>query len=293
MFMSEPTGRRKRQRTRRRRLLLGGALGLLVLSVTFVVVRNLHRRASTPAGQTLALVNGRPVTQQDLEAEARAQGVAISPALAPSLLQTVIARVLLAQAAKARGLDRMASFPSDKRRADDQLLAAELLRRSATRPDLSPAAVAAFEAAYPQSFAGRQLLRLGQITFKGSLPASGAPLTDLSALRVRLQGQGTTFDDRQQDTFSDALAPGVRDRLNVSPTGALVFVQTEGAVTALQVLKATPAPLLGSDADAQARAELAATSRRRAAAAVATELARTARIGYRADLKSSAASTVR
>ena len=285
MFMSEPTGRRKRQRTRRLRLLLGGVLAVLALMITLAVVRALHRRASTPTGQTLALVNGHPVTEQDLLAEARAQEVQISPALEPFLLQTVIARVLLAQAARTQRLDRTPGFPSDKRRADDQLLAAELLRRSEGRPDLSPAAVTAYEAANPHAFAGRRLLRLVRITYRGSLSLGGdGPPADVAALRTRLQDQALKFEDTQQDVFSDTLRPMVLAKLNASPAGALVGVQEGDTVIMLQLLQATPAPLVGADADARARAELAATSRRRAAAELATELARTARIGYRTGL---------
>lgn len=92
--------------------------------------------SSEPSGQVLAVVDGTEVTYREVQQEARS-GASAGDA-AGSALHRTVARKVLAQEARKRGLERDAEFHFELRRARDRLLAEALerqLRREVQLPD--------------------------------------------------------------------------------------------------------------------------------------------------------------
>jgi len=81
------------------------------------------------SGQVVAVVDGEEITIPELNAEARARGLVIGTdrALRDRVLQDLIDRKLLVQAALDRKLDRTPDHLLAKRRSDEMLLANELI----------------------------------------------------------------------------------------------------------------------------------------------------------------------
>lgn len=92
--------------------------------------------SSEPSGQVLAVVDGTEVTYREVQQEARS-GESAGDA-AGSALHRTVARKVLAQEARKRGLERDAEFHFELRRARDRLLAEALerqFRREVQLPD--------------------------------------------------------------------------------------------------------------------------------------------------------------
>jgi len=107
-------------------------------------------------GQVIATVNGEEITPQDLEAEARS-----NPALAQAdtslLLQRVVARTLMAQAAHSRGIDHYPGYPSDITRLKQDFIAQRFMRSNLkTPPTPTSADLEKIMAANPYEFGQRQ-----------------------------------------------------------------------------------------------------------------------------------------
>lgn len=112
--------------------------------------------SAQPGGQVLARVDGREITDSELAAEARAE-----PAPRDVLLDRVIDRALIAEAARRREAQLSPTYLADLRRARDVLLADALRRQIAARiPDPDPARVRAFVAAHPWAYGRRAQVTL-------------------------------------------------------------------------------------------------------------------------------------
>ena len=119
-------------------------VGAAILAVVLVLAALAIGSNGAPEGQVIARIGRTEITHADVEAEARAQGLASTAALSAPVVQAVIARTLLAREAERRGIQRSPAYPSDRRRADAQLLASGVLHALPSLPAPSTADVAAF-----------------------------------------------------------------------------------------------------------------------------------------------------
>jgi hypothetical protein len=195
-----------------------------------------------PGGQVIATVNGQEITPQDLQAEARS-----NPELAKAdssiLLQRVIARALLAQAAHSRGMDRYPGYPSDMARLKQDFIAQRLVRSSLKQPPTpTPADLAKVMADNPYSFAHRQNVTVDEIDMQpppGSLESleSLKYPSDIMARLTRL----SIPNSRRTLTLDTAKVPAaLAARLSTEGLGDLFFVRNDSALAAMTVTARTP-----------------------------------------------------
>ncbi len=193
-------------------------------------------------GQVIATVNGQEITPQDLQAEARS-----NPELAKAdssiLLQRVIARALLAQAAHSRGMDRYPGYPSDMARLKQDFIAQRLVRSSLKQPPTpTPADLAKVMADNPYAFAHRQDVTVDEIDMQPppgsveSLESLKYP-SDIMARVTRL----SIPNSRRTLTLDTAKVPAaLAERLSSQSLGDLFFVRNGPELAAMTVTSRTP-----------------------------------------------------
>jgi hypothetical protein len=193
-------------------------------------------------GQVIATVNGQEITPQDLQAEARSSA-ALAKADSSILLQRVIARALLAQAAHNRAMDRYPGYPADVARLKQDLIAQRLVRSSLKPPPTPTSAdLAKVMADNPYTFARRESVTVDDINM---LPPPGSVETleslkypsDIMARLTRL----SIPNSRRTLTFDTAKVPApLAARLSTAPVGELFFVRNDNELSAMTVLERSP-----------------------------------------------------
>jgi hypothetical protein len=211
-----------------------------------------HRQQA--GGQVIATVNGQEITPQDLQAEARSSA-ALAQADSSVLLQRVIARALLAQAAHTRGMDRYPGYPSDIARLKQDLIAQRLVRSSLRQPPPPTSAdLAKIMAEAPYSFGRRQKVTVDDIEMQPpagsveSLESLKYP-SDIMARLTRL----SIPNSRRTVTFDTAKVPAaLAARLSSAPVGELFFVRDGNQLAAMTVTERSAAPTPPEEAAAAA-----------------------------------------
>jgi EpsD family peptidyl-prolyl cis-trans isomerase len=211
-----------------------------------------HRQQT--GGQVIATVNGQEITPQDLQAEARSNA-ALAQADSSVLLQRVIARALLAQAAHNRGMDRYPGYPADIARLKQDLIAQRLVRSSLKPPPTPTSAdLAKIMAEAPYSFGRRQKVTVDDIEMQPpagsveSLESLKYP-SDIMARLTRL----SIPNSRRTVTLDTSKVPAaLAARLTTAPVGELFFVRNDNQLTAMTVTDRTPAAPTPEEAKAAA-----------------------------------------
>ncbi|MEG3123326.1 SurA N-terminal domain-containing protein [Sphingomonas sp. GB1N7] len=199
-------------------------------------------------GQVVAVVNGEEITQQQLNAElngATLQAGADKKAVMAQLLQRVVDRTLLVQAAKADGLDQSPAYLEQARRQQDSLIVNMLagkLSKNVPVPD--SAAVSAFIASNPTMFAGRKRYVLDQIVFPQpsdmTLVRELQPAHSLEAIAAILTAKGIQFQRGNGQVDSGMLPPEVASKIAALPAGEPFLIPDNGRLVA-SVIKSAEA----------------------------------------------------
>ncbi|KQS04172.1 hypothetical protein ASG11_07845 [Sphingomonas sp. Leaf357] len=199
-------------------------------------------------GQVVAVVNGEEITQQQLNAElngATLQAGADKKAVMAQLLQRVVDRTLLVQAAKADGLDQSPAYLEQARRQQDSLIVNMLagkLSKNVPVPD--SAAVSAFIASNPTMFAGRKRYVLDQIVFPQpsdmTLVRELQPAHSLDAIAAILTSKGIQFQRGNGQVDSGMLPPEVASKIAALPSGEPFLIPDNGRLVA-SVIKSAEA----------------------------------------------------
>lgn len=232
--------------------------------------------AQAPAGQVLAVVNGEEITIPELNAEARARGLAIGndAGARQALLQELIDRRLLAQVARKEGLDRTPDYILQSRRANELVLVQQLnevVSHSTGQP--SPKQMSAFIAANPQAFGDRAVVTVEQMGLPGPLPAgkaaavAGAPGLDQAAA---ILGNPQLADSKAMQTWDTArLDPQSASELLGAAAGHLLVLHPPGSgwLVARKV-SASRSPVPPAQQQATAIALIRAQAMEQAAAAL-------------------------
>ena len=138
-----------------------------------------------PAGQTVAVVNNEEITAADLNAELSSANISPSDAnknIRAQALERLVDRRLLAQQAKADGIDKSPEFLNQQRRASENLLINMLMERQAKTEQVPSAdAIAKFEASHPNMFAKREKWTLDTIQYP--LPKDPAVTAKVAAAK--------------------------------------------------------------------------------------------------------------
>ena len=221
-----------------------------------------------PTDQVVAIVNGEEISLPELNAEL---GTAQVPAgvdkklIQQQLLQRLVDRRLLAQAAKETGLDRDPSFIVEQRRANEALLVEKLAKRTNDSiPVPTAAEIDKFMAGNPSLFAGRQIYGVDQIAF--ATPADPTRLSALEPAKTQaeviavLQKLGIQFQRANRAVDSASVPPEQMQKILSLPKGEPFVVPSNGQVTVNVITGSKAEPLPSADARAAAVRVLRAQS---------------------------------
>ena len=189
------------------------------------------------------MVNGQEVTFQDLAAQARIDGA--NQANPKVVLQKVIGRILLAQNAHQKGLDRYPGFPSDMAALKQNFLAQKDVRAS-VKPAPTPSAsqIAAFMSAHPALFARRAKVQLTEIVIHDALDRKSLQGPEsMDQLARKLTALNVTFDRRQQQVDTAEIPAPLAARVLDASDGALTFIDSPRETLAFTVTGRTPMSL--------------------------------------------------
>ncbi|MES2754576.1 MAG: hypothetical protein V4659_07925 [Pseudomonadota bacterium] len=264
----------------------GTCLPAVLLALSSLLLAGCNQREKAkPVGDVLATVNGRVVTIRDLNAEARARGVRFDTregnAQRAAMLEFLVARTMLVDAAAKARLDRTPEVLADRLRADANILAqAQVKRWTSTMPGATGAQINAFRAENPQVFAGRQALTVEQIQVPSSVTLPKITAASIGELADMLRT--TQIPNQRGRTVIDSanLPKATVAALQANP-GAIVRIDGGPAVSFLSLVSAKPIPT-PEQLQMQAAAQLMQRQNldRRIAAEIA-RLRKAGRITYR------------
>ncbi len=204
-----------------------------------------------PEGQIVAVVNGEEVSLSELNQELRGANIpegADKKLIMRNLLQRVIDRRLLAQAAKEQGIDRDPEYIATQRRASEELLVQMYSRKAASGikvPDA--AALDKFMAENPAMFAQRQQLQLDQIVF--DMPKSPnvlkqfEPDKSLAAVRATAERLGLKIESGKGTLDTATLPPAVLKQIQALPPGEPFIVPAGNKVVVSVITGSQPVAL--------------------------------------------------
>ncbi|HWJ70942.1 MAG TPA: EpsD family peptidyl-prolyl cis-trans isomerase [Sphingobium sp.] len=198
-------------------------------------------------GQVVAIVNGEEITLSELNTEIADLNVPASAdkdAVRSQVLQRMVDRRLLVQAAKEAGLDRDPQYLTQQRRMQEQLLVSMYGKKTmdAIRvPDT--ATIDKYIAAHPTAFADRKRFKLDQLQI--DTPADTTRLKELESahslaeVATRLTAMGIAFQRGTGTLDSAGVAPEMLQRLQALPPGEPFIVPANGklvinAITAVE-----------------------------------------------------------
>jgi peptidyl-prolyl cis-trans isomerase C len=191
-----------------------------------------------PTGQIVAVVNGEEISLAELNQELRGARIpdnADKKAIMKQLLQRVVDRRLLAQAAKEQGIDRDPTFVSMQRRMSEDLLVQMYAKKAADGikvPDA--AAIDRYISENPNMFAQRSRLKLDQIVF--DMPANPATLKQfandhsLAAVATTLARLNIKYAQGEGALDTGTVPPQLLQQINALPAGEPFVVPMNGKV---------------------------------------------------------------
>jgi peptidyl-prolyl cis-trans isomerase C len=222
------------------------------LGAAFAFLLLLGCRQDEPTGQVVASVNGEEITIPELNAEARARGLTIgdNPDLGKNLLSELVDRKLLAQEARQQKLDRTPEYLLAQRRADEILLAQQLISNSSDNTrDVTPQELAAAIKSNPRAFDQRVLIQVDQITVSTALTPQMSRAFEsaqsLESIAALLSASRIPFSRRLELWDSASLSSSTAQRLVTAKGGGVVVLPgPQGTVAAhVEFVAAEPTPI--------------------------------------------------
>lgn len=241
-----------------------------------------------PTGQSVAVVNGEEISAGELNGELQLANVppgADQKLARQQLLQGLIDRRLLAQAARKNGVDKSPEFLSRQRRLTDELLIAMNAERQAGSQKLpDQAAVDAFIAQNPYQFGQRQILALQQIAIDApSDPKALAPLADahsLDAVAATLTRLKIPFTRTSGRLDTASVPPEALKRIFALPATEPFVLPANGKLYANIITGREPVQMSQDEMRKTAMAALRQQTTRNGLASDVKQLRSTAKIEY-------------
>lgn len=204
-----------------------------------------------PEGQTVAVVNNEEITAADLNAELSNANMSASNASQDAraqALERLIDRRLLAQEAKADGIDKTPEFLNQERRGIEDLLINMLVsRQTKTQSVPSAAEIAKFEAARPGIFANREIWTLQQIIYPlpkdPAVTAKIAAAKSLDEVAQALTAGGIQFTKASRQFDSAVMPPNIYDQLTHLAPGEPFIAPGPGQAVASVITARQSSPL--------------------------------------------------
>lgn len=204
-----------------------------------------------PTGQIVAVVNGEEISQSELNQEIQGANIpagADKKAVMRDVLQRVIDRRLLAQAAKDQGIDRDPAYVSMQRRMSEELLvqmSAKKASDSIKVPDA--AAIDKFVSENPAMFGQRMKLKLDQIAFE--MPRNPEALKQFSndhsleAVAATLTRLNMKYQRGAGAVDTGTIAAPMLKQIEALPPGEPFIVPVQGKVVASVITGREPIAL--------------------------------------------------
>jgi peptidyl-prolyl cis-trans isomerase C len=211
-------------------------------------------------GQTVAVVNGEEITAPELNAELASANVATEADKQQArarILQGLIDRRLLAQHARAEGLDKSPEYLNRQRRMTEDLLIGMLGTRQINAAQLpSNDDINRFAASRPNMFAKREFWNLEQIRFE--VPKDKRVIDQMAATKSLddvaklLSANGVRFA-RAKNRLDTAIVPlNIYGRVATLPAGEPFIIPVGNQAVASVIVSREPAPLTVEQARPQA-----------------------------------------
>ena len=213
-------------------------------------------------GQTVAVVNGEEISQNELNAELALANVPESAdrkAIMPQLLQRIVDRRVLAQKAIEEGVDRNPEYLTRQRRMNEELLIGLYTKRRADAVKApTPQEIDRFIAENPGMFQQRAVLSLNQIQF--DTPADMTllePMRDDSSLEevgATLTSLGIPFTRSNSRLDTASVPPAMLSQIEALPPGEPFVIPVGGRMVA-SVITGREAATIGGDQNRRIAAE--------------------------------------
>jgi EpsD family peptidyl-prolyl cis-trans isomerase len=229
---------------KRGRMFLGAALALMAIG-------GCHRpsflggKPPAPTGQVVATVGNQEITLRQLQAELGGANItdpAQLKAAEQRALQMIIARTLVANAARSQGLDKTPDFAIQRQRATDALLANALQEKAAAVPEPSQDEIQRYITNNPDMFAQRKIWDVDQIRLL--IPENTAtlkplaPLTTMDQVQSFLSSQHIDFNRGDATVDAASLDPRVIANILKLPANA-IFIIPSGRFLLVNQIKST------------------------------------------------------
>jgi EpsD family peptidyl-prolyl cis-trans isomerase len=204
---------------------------------------------SAPDGQTAATVNGEAITQSELNFELGESGVPAAnwKQVQPQLLQALIDRKLVIQAAKREGVDKQPETVLAEERAKEMVLANRALLSVATRLRRPPSAgdIETYLASHPGIGSERRILSVEQIRFPmpgdAAIVAALRPAKTMADLAQVLSDHGIVFQRSSIEIDSAGVDEKARRQLVASANGEPVIALDGSTAIANHLIGMRPA----------------------------------------------------
>jgi peptidyl-prolyl cis-trans isomerase C len=221
------------------------SVSLIALSSIALTLTACQKKAE---GQVVAVVNGEEITLNELNgelSELNLPSTADKAQVRAEVLQRMVERRLLAQAAKDAGLDRDPVYISQERRMKERLLVSMYGRKALDTINVPDAGkVDAYIAGHPNMFASRTRYSLDQLQFE--MPADINRIKELDSAHSmadvvdRLTKMGISFQRGTGALDSATIAPEALQRILSLPPGEPFIVPNGNVVIASVITKADP-----------------------------------------------------
>lgn len=216
------------------------------LLATTVAISGCSKAA--PSGQVAAVVNGKEITLQEINAELQAANIpptADKQTVQRDLLQRIIERKLLVAAAEEKGIDKTPEYQTQKRRADELLLVQLYAKQQlALVPVPSATDISTFMAQHGNVFAGREQISLDQVRFPAPTDVSKLKVLEkdhtLDAVGQTLTGMGIKFERSQVGLDSGSVPTDIMTKINALPQGEPFVIPQPGFITVNVILSRKP-----------------------------------------------------
>lgn len=204
-----------------------------------------------PTGQVVAVVNGEEISQSELNQELQGANIpanADKKQVMRDVLQRVIDRRLLAQAAKEQGIDRDPAFVSAQRRMSEDLLVQMSAKKASDSIKVpNAAAIDKFVAENPAMFGQRMKLKLDQVAFE--MPRNPEALKQfandhsIDAVIATLTRLNMKFQRGAGAVDTGTVAPEMLKQIEGLPPGEPFIVPVQGKVVASVITGREPIAL--------------------------------------------------
>jgi EpsD family peptidyl-prolyl cis-trans isomerase len=247
------------------------------------------RGGKAPTGQVVATIDGKEITVTDLQTEMAGQTFAdpkARKAAQDAVLENMVVRAILAQAAQKDGLDKSPEFAVQKSHMEQGLLAQTLQKKVVDSvPAPSREEADRYMAEHPDIFGQRRIYEVDQIQVTQSpdpnIVAEVGPLKTMPDILALLTAKGVKFTRQPAVIDARGADPRLVDAIGKLPPREVFTFQGNGVFLINQITATRVEPFTGEPAATYATALIKRQRTQEALGRKMTELVTKGRAGVR------------